>query len=427
MTPLPSLDRRRFLSSTSALAIGAALPGALSAREQDAKGEPVRIGVIGIGIRGRNLLRGSFLSNEGFRVVAVCDVDSNRRDDGKRLVDEHYEDADCAVFDDHRKLMARADIDAVVIATPDHWHANQILDACAAGKDVYCEKPLTLTLREGQIVIDAVRKEGVVFQTGSQQRSAYEHRFVTACELVRAGRIGRVLDVHVGVGDSPIPCDLPAEELEPGLDWDRWLGPAPARAYNAVLSPRGVHGHYPRWRDYREYAGGGLADMGAHHFDIAQWALRADEAGPVRFVPPQDPDARRGALAVYADGTRLTHGGPNGATFVGTDGLIHVDRGRLVSVPGKLLETPLEEGDERLPRNANHATNWLECIRARSHPICDVEVGARSAAVCQLFNLAYIHGRELTWNPAEWRFEGDDGANAWLDYERRAAYALPVV
>jgi predicted dehydrogenase len=385
----------------------------------------VRIGIVGFGIRGRNLLNGSFLKNAGFKVTAICDVDETRRLDGKRRVDEHYGDTLCSVELEHEKLIAREDVDAVVIATPDHWHTHQILDACAAGKDVYCEKPLTFTLRESQLVIEAVRRAGIVFQTGSQQRSEYGHRFVKAAEAVRAGRIGRVLNVNVGVGDSPVACDLPTEELEPGLDWDRWQGPAPSRGYNAILSPRGAHTHYPRWRDYREYAGGGLADMGAHHLDIAQWALGMDASGPVRVIPPSDPTAKRGAALVYANGVRLTHGGPNGATFIGETGLIAVDRGRISSVPDAILEWEPEEEAERLQRNEGHAADWLARIRDRGRPVCDVEVGARSAAICHLLNIAYWHRQELEWNPTTWRFEGNEAANEWLDYQRRDGYSLP--
>jgi len=417
----PRLDRRQVLAAGAALA-AAPLSFSLPARRAD----PLRIGVVGLGIRGRNLLGYSFLPNAGFRVVAVCDVDETRRLDGKRRVDEHYGDEACATTGLHTELIARDDVDAVVIATPDHWHTHQILDACTAQKDVYCEKPLTLTLREAQLVIEAVRKHGVVFQTGSQQRSEYGHRFVAASEAVRAGRIGRVLDVHVGVGDPPVWCDLPAEDPEPGLDWERWIGPAPRRAYNAILSPRGVHGHYPRWRSYREYAGGGLADMGAHHFDIAQWALGMDESGPVRVIPPADPAALRGAVLEYASGVRLTHGGPSGVTFTGTGGLIAVDRDRIASVPGSVLEwEPADE--QRLPRNAGHAADWLDRVHDRGRPVCHAEVGARSVAICHLMNIAYWHRRELEWDPANWRFVGDDDAQRWLDYERRAGYELPRV
>lgn len=402
-----------------------ALPSLWRGRALSAN-DRVQLAVIGMGIRGRNLLRGEFFPNDGFRVVAVCDVDKNRREHAKGLVDQHHGDTACAVFDDYREVMGRADVDAVVIATPDHWHALMVLAACRAAKDIYCEKPLTRTLLESRRLIDAVRKAGVVFQTGSQQRTEFGHRFVTACELIRSGRIGDVLTVHVGVGDPPRPCDLPEEELEPGLDWDRWLGPARERPYHSVLSPRGVHRHYPRWRDYRDFCGGPLADMGAHHFDIAHWALGMDESGPIQVLPPTDPAAKRGATLVYESGTRVVHGGPSGATFVGTEGVIHVDRGRISSVPDRLLTDPLGEDAPRLPRQPNHGQDWLEAIRSRSRPICDVEVGARSAAVNLLLCDAYEFRRPIRWDPDAWRFVDDDVANARLVDDGRAGYRMPA-
>jgi predicted dehydrogenase len=404
---------------------GASLALSPSSVPSFARGDdPVRIGIVGFGKRGQNLLNNYFKKNPGFSVTAICDVDENRRLAGKKVVDEQYGNDSCSVETTHEALMAREDVDAIVIATPDHWHTHQILDACAVGKDVYCEKPLTLTLRESQLVIDAVRRAGIVFQTGSQQRTLFDYRFVKAAEAVRAGKIGRVLNVHVGVGDSPTACDLPTDEAEPGLDWDRWLGPAPSRGYSEVLSPRGMPQKYPRWRDYHEYAGGRLADMGAHHFDIVQWALGMDESGPVRVIPPADPAAKRGAVLEYADGARLTHGGPSGATFIGEKGMITVDRGRLSSLPPSILDEDAVDEAQRLPREVGHAENWLAKIRDRGEPICGVEVGARSAAVCHLMNIAYRYRRELAWDPANWRFE-DEEANQWTDYERRAGYELP--
>lgn len=419
----PSLSRRHFLAFSGA----AAAAPALWLPRRRARNDKVQIGVIGMGIRGRNLLRSEFFPNEGFRVVAVCDVDRTRREHAKTLVDERQGSTDCMVFEDHRDLIQHPDVDAVVIATPDHWHAIQVLDACLAGKDIYCEKPLTRTLHEAKVLIDAVRKTGVVFQTGSQQRTEFGHRFVTACELVRNGRIGELLTVHVGVGDPPIACDLPAEDMEPGLDWDRWLGPAKARPYNSILSPRGVHGHYPKWRDYRDYCGGPLADMGAHHFDIAHWGLDADTSGPVEILPPADPAAKRGATLVYAGGIRVIHGGPNGTTFTGTDGVIHVDRGRLVSVPDKILQDELGEDALRLPRKPNHAQDWLDHIGTRTRPVCDVEVGARSAAVNLLLCEVYARRTPLAWDPTAWRFVGADAPNDILVDDGREGYRLPKV
>jgi predicted dehydrogenase len=419
----PPLSRRGFLALSGATAV---TPGLWMPRRRAAN-DKVQIGVIGMGIRGRNLLRGEFFPNDGFHVVAVCDVDTTRREHAKAMVDERQGSKDCMVFDDHRDLLQHPDVDAVVIATPDHWHAIQVLDACLAGKDIYCEKPLTRTLHESKTLIDAVRKTGVVFQTGSQQRTEFGHKFVTACELVRNGRIGDLLTVHVGVGNPPVACDLPAEEVEPGLDWDRWLGPAKARPYNSILSPRGVHGHYPKWRDYRDFCGGPLADMGAHHFDIAHWGIGADASGPVEILPPADPSAKRGATLVYAGGVRVVHGGPNGTTFTGTDGVIHVDRGRLVSVPDKILQEELGEDALRLPRKPNQAQDWLDHIGTRTRPICDVEVGARSAAVNLLLCEVYARRVPLAWDPTAWRFVGKDAPNDILVDDGRDGFRMPKV
>lgn len=429
MTDRPhDLTRRKFVAGGAA-AIAAPMmltgkPWAYAQQGDTAANDKINIGMIGTGIRGRNMLRNYFLRSDRFHVAAICDVDTTRREHYQHFIHEHYGNEDCAAYLDFHELLAREDLDAVVIATPDHWHANMIIHACNAGKDIYCEKPLTLSLHEGKTVIEAVRKHNIVFQTGSQQRTEFGHKFVRACELVRSGKIGRVMSVNVGVADPPKWCDLPEEEVEPGLDWDRWQGPVAARGYHSELSPRGVHNHYPRWRAYRDYCGGYLADMGAHHFDIAQWGLGKDGSGPVRVVPPQDPGQKRGAELVYADGVRLIHGGPSGTTFVGERGVLAVDRGRLHTVPKDILDTELGENDTTLPRHAGHANNWADCIASREDPICSVEVGAGSAAICQLMNIAYFLGKELAWDPENWRFD-DDEANALMDYERRAGYELP--
>ncbi len=422
------IDRRRFLAAAG---VGFVAPRRVLEIAADARGgvrpsDQIGLGIIGMGIRGRNLMHRAFLPDDGFRVLAVCDVDTSRRADAKARVDKHYGSDDCAAYLDYRGLLGRDDIDAVVIATPDHWHANQIMHACGAGKHIYCEKPLTLTLHEAKIVMDAVRETGCVFQTGSQQRTEFGHRFVTAAERVRSGILGHVHSVNVGVGKPPVPCTLGEEAAEPGLDWDRWIGPAPMRPYSSVLSPRGVHKRYPKWREYREYAGGGLADMGAHHFDIAQWALGQDGSGPISVAPPGSADAEAGAWLEYEGGTKVIHGGMSGCTFVGKEGVLHVDRGLLESIPGSILEADLPDGANALPRKKSHAADWLECIRNRGRPMCDAEVGARSVAVCHLLKLAYEHRRALTWDPQAWRF-ADDDANQWLDYERREGYELPAL
>jgi predicted dehydrogenase len=427
------ISRRRFLGGAAATA---AVPlivssSALGDEKRPAASERITLGFIGVGTQGRGLL-GGFLGQRDVQVQAVCDVDTNRRENARKIVEQRYapqmkkgQYRGCGVYSDYRQLLARKDIEAVVIATPDHWHAILVIEACRAGKDIYCEKPLSLTIHEARLMVEAVRRHKRVFQTGSQQRSDNEFRL--ACELVRNGRIGKVRTVNVNVGPPSRPCDLPEEKMEAGLDWDRWLGPAPRRAYNSVLSPRGVHSHFPNWRNYREYSGGMMTDWGAHHFDIAQWGLAMDDSGPVEIIPPKDPKAERGVRYVYANGVEMVHGPGGGVQFIGSNGEITVNRGRLSSKPERIIKEPIGEKDIHLYRSPGHQRDWLNCIRSRRMPICDVEIGARSVTVCHLGNLAYWNHRRLRWDPKAWRFVGDDGDNKWLDREHRAPYVLPKV
>lgn len=428
--------RRDFLKVSTTTVLTAPFIVPRSVLGQNAAIPPsnrITLGFIGMGIKNRQHLR-EFLKDFSVQVIAVCDVDTKRREHAKKMVEDRYSAEKksgryegCAAYNDFRKVLARDDIDAVVIATPDHWHAIPVIEACQAGKDIYCEKPLSLKIHEAKVMIDAVRKHKRIFQTGSQQRSEFGGKFRLACELIRNGRIGKLQHVTVGVGDPSKWCDLPEEKLEPGLDWNRWLGPAPKRPYNEILSPRGIHNHFPLWRNYREYSGGGMTDMGAHHFDIVQWALDADHSGPVEIIPPENPKAKRGVKMIYANGVVVEHGGPSGCVFYGTDGVISVDRGRLTSKPDAVVKEPLGLKDKRLFKSPGHKRNWINCIRSRKLPICDVETGARSVTVCHLGNLAYWNHRKLKWDPKNWKFIKDEEANTWLDYERRDPWQLPKV
>jgi predicted dehydrogenase len=424
-------SRRQFISGLGAFALAAPaiVPSSIfGAGKRPPPSGRINLGFIGVGIMARGHL-GSFLGYGETQVMAVCDVSAVRRDHAVQMVHKAYakqkesgEYKGCAGYVDFRELLDRADIDAVVIGTPDHWHAIPAILAARAGKDVYCEKPLSLTIAEARAMVNSARKNKIVFQTGSQQRTEFGGKFRLACELVRSGRIGRVRTIRVGVGDPPRPCDLPEEPLPEGIDWDRWLGPSPRRGFSAVLCPKEVHNHFPQWRAYSEFAGGGLADMGAHHFDIAQWALGMDESGPVEIVPPEPP-ARTGLRFKYANGVIMYHGGPSGVTFEGSDGTLYVDRDKMSSNPETILKEPLGERDVHLedPGN-NHKKNWLACIQSRKKPIADVEIGARTATVCHLANLGYQLRRTLHWNPAREKFLNDKEANAWIDRPRRAPW-----
>jgi len=393
--------------------------------------ERITLGFIGTGKMAGDYHLATLPRYDDTHTLAVCDVSEARRENAKKRVDAYEKRKNsayggCDMTDDFRKIIERDDIDAVVIATPEHWHTIPLLSACIAGKDVYCEKPLTLTLRESQLCVEAARKYKRVVQTGSQQRSSVFGPFRQACEIVRSGRLGRISKVTVGVGSSSKWCDLPEEEMEPGLNWDMWLGQAPVRPYNSALSPRGVHNHFPAWRAYREYAGGGLADMGAHHFDIAQWALDMDESGPVEVHPPEGPKAMTGAKLVYANGIEMFHGGPGGCTFTGTEGTMRIDRGHLSSDPEAIAKEPIADNEVHLFDSRDHHRNWLDCIKSRERPVAEVEVGARSVAVCQLLNLAYWNRKSYNYDPKNWCFDNETD-NQELDRERRDPWQLPVV
>jgi predicted dehydrogenase len=412
------VTRRSFLAASAAgLAAPLVLtPAARADREGQGPNGRINLGFIGIGMMGRGHL-GSFLGNRGGQVVACCDVHRGRLDDAVARVHRAYARErkagtyrGCASYNDFRELLGRRDIDAVVIATPDHWHAIPAILAARARKDIYCEKPLSLTLAEGRAMVRAARENDVVFQTGSQQRTEFNGNFRKAVEYVRSGRIGRVRRVRVGVGGPARACDLPAEQTPGDVDWNFWNGPSPERAYSHVLCPTGIHNHFPAWRDYKEYAGGALADMGAPHFDIAQWALDMDASGPTEIHPPATGNS--GLRFVYASGIEMIHGGPSGCTFEGTDGTIYVDRPVIRSTPETILQQPLGERDFHLPIvGTSHRQNWLDCVRSRRRPVADVEIGARSAAVCQLGNIGYWLRRDLRWDPSREEFVGDDEAN----------------
>lgn len=427
------MTRRQFLQTTSAAMIAAPMivpASALGRAGHAPPSERITVGFIGCGKMAFDFHLPTLLGFNDVQALAVCDVDTNRRQRAKGRVQEAYSKdnrgaKECAAYNDFRDVLNRKDIDAVVIVTPEHWHAIPIIEACKAGKDVYCEKPLTLTLAESKRCMEAVRKHKRVLQTGSQQRSNVFGNFREACEFIRSGRIGQVKTVTVGVPGPSRPCDLPEEAAEPGLDWNLWLGPAPLRPYNSALSPRGVHNHFPAWRSYREYSGGGHADMGAHHYDIAQWALDMDHSGPVEIIPPDDPKAEQGVKFIYANGVELTHGGPSGCVFTGTKGTLHIDRGVLTSDPPDLVKEPLSASEVHLFQSPGHHRNWVDCIRSRKPPICDVETGCRSVALVQLGNLAYWNHRRLKWDPQRWQFVDDKEANGWLDRERRDPWQLP--
>jgi predicted dehydrogenase len=427
-----SLSRRNFLRHTVLATSGAALVGGQPYLQTRAAAigtgvrEGVRVGVIAVGNQGRPLMLQNFRN-----VVAVCDVDRDRLAAAKKEIENRTE-RNCAAYVDYRRLLENRDVDAVIIATPDHWHALQTVHACEAGKDVYVEKPLTLVVNEGRVMVKVARREGRIVQTGSQQRS--DDRFRRACELVRSGRIGTLRTVRVGLPAVNFNAEPVADSQPPAeLDYDLWLGPAPWRPYNKNRV------HY-NFRFFWDYSGGQMTNWGAHHIDIAQWGLGMDNSGPVEIESLSAKFDERELVEVpleselvyrYANGVELfVSQGPDrrmGTVFEGDNGSIYVNRGRLESTPEEIVKTPLGPGDVRLYESKNHLDNWYESIKSRQLPICDVEIGHRSATVCHLGSVAMRLGTKIKWDPAKEQVEGDPKSAKLMSYAYRAPWKLPSV
>jgi len=396
---------------------------ALGAEGRNAANDRITLGFIGVGGMGSGHL-GSLVGHPQVQVLAVCDVFEPHRARAKETVDGRYGNTDCAAYNDFRELLDRDDIDAVVIATPDHWHTLISIYACEAGKDIYCEKPLTLTIEEGRALVNAVRRYGRVFQVGSQQRSDGNFRF--ACELVRSGRIGKVQTVRVFLPNGPTGGWEPDGDPPAGLDWNLFLGPAPYVPFNQAR----FLGNF-RW--FWDYSGGMMTDWGAHHFDIAQWGLGMDGSGPVEVegqgVPPADgiyeTYTRFEVRYRYANGVTMIATNPEqGVRFEGAEGWVQVWRGGMDADPKDLLQETLGPGDVHLYQSPGHHQDWLNCIRTRQRPICDVEIGHRSVSVCHIGNIAMRLGRKLQWDPEKEQFVGDEAANRWISKPYRAPWHL---
>ena len=420
-------SRRRFLQASAAiLSAPTIVPASVFAKPgQPAPSDRVVVGSIGTGDLGRrHHLNGKLLPNPRIQVAAVCDVDRCHRDQAALDVLNRNQQR-VGIYKDFRDLCDRKDIDAVLIAVPDHWHALAAIYAIEAGKDVYCEKPLSYTIEESQKMLEAARRYGTVFQTGSQQRS--DRRFRQACELVRNQKIGKLVrvDTHIGGIDSGTwqqPTTPPPE-----LDWNFWLGPAPYVDY----TPNRCHYQF-RW--FSDYSGGKMTDWGAHHNDIAQWGMGTDGSGPIKVkgkgtYHEKGPHDVPGSFEVeydYANGVKLfcSSDGENGVKFTGSDGWIFVNRRKIEASDPELLKIELGANDVHLEVSPDHHNNWLDCIQSRKRPICDVEIGHRSVTVCHLGNIAIRLGRELKWDPKAEHFIDDEQANLLLRRPMRAPWHL---
>ncbi len=427
MTERPSTTRRQFLKTSAAAAAAPTIvpATAFGKRNHPAPSDRVVVGSIGVGDLGRrHHLRNRLLPNKRIEVAAVCDVDRNHRNMAAQIAYERT-GRQVGIYRDFRDLCDRKDIDAVLIATPDHWHALTAICAMEAGKDVYCEKPLTLTIDEGKKMVETARRYGTVFQTGSQQRS--NRRFRHACELVRNKMIGDLVRVDTHIGTIGSGDWQPVTTPPPELDWNFWLGPAPYADY----APNRVHYQF-RW--FSDYSGGKMTDWGAHHNDIAQWGIGADGSGPVKVEGtgtfhengPHDVPGDFDVKYTYANGVELhCHGaGENGAKFTGTDGWVFVNRGKIECSNPELISDEFEFASDavRLYESHDHHENWLDCIASRERCICDVEIGHRSCTICHLGNIAIKLGRELHWDPKAEMFEGDEQANGMVRKPMRAPW-----
>ncbi|MGN6544394.1 MAG: Gfo/Idh/MocA family protein [Aureliella sp.] len=447
-------SRRRFLQGVAAAGSASILlPSAGRAFGfQSANDRPV-FATIGLRNQGWAITSKSFKFAD---FAALADVDSKVLGDNVAKV-EKAQGKKPDAYKDYRKVLERKDIDAVMIATPDHWHTKIAVEAMLAGKDVYCEKPLTLTIDEGKLIERIVKETGRVFQVGTMQRTESDQRFLKAIALIRDGRIGTVKKVTCSIDRMEASPPIPAVDVPESIDWDVWLGPAPKVPYRALPQMREGYGggvplysncHYS-FRNWHEYAGGKLTDWGAHHVDIACWALGATDTGPSKITPvdyklpveykdgyPTVDDRYNAAtqFTIRVDMPNdveliITSEGDNGILFEGTKGRFFVNRGKLTGKPvEELKENPLpEDAVEKVyggPASANHTANFIEGMKARKQPISDVWSHNRMLEICHLSNIAMRLGRALKWDPEKREIVGDDQANAFLKRENRKGFEI---
>jgi predicted dehydrogenase len=433
---MENYTRRKFLKTTVMGAAGlSVLP--LMKGCTTPPSDTLRLGFIGLGRQTMYLMNG-FHENSGLKIVAGADVYGRKRDRFEMLVRNFQEETEQTVeietTEDYTRILERDDIDIVVIATPDHWHAIQAIEACRAGKDVYLEKPVTFTIREGIELTRAVRENNTVLGVGSQQRS--DAFFQHAVNLVRNNRLGDLTKINAWVGPPPRPYDQPEEEVPADLNWDLWLGPNPFVHYNPdlnppiTLDPPQNEQFWGGWRWYKETGGGFMTDWGAHNFDIVQWALDKDNSGPVEIIPGGH-DGSEYVRFVYEGGLVManepfTEDENFGVRFASDDAWIEVHRGQFRASDDSLM--PPEDEDieaEGYETASPHLVDFLKCVKERRDPIAPVEAGHRSNTVGVLGNIATHLNRPLRWNPAEQRFVNDAEADQWLHRQYREGYRLP--
>lgn len=462
MHPSKRQFTRREFARLSLLGAGAiALPNIIPARlfGADAPSNKINILQIGCGRIGLSMDLPGIIRDDRVRVIAVCDVDSIRAADAKRVVEELYAkrgvQIEVATYGDYHEALQRSDIDAVSISTPDHWHAQPVVEAALAGKDIYVQKPLTMTLREGRVVSDVVRGKNRAFQIGSQQRS--DPNFRRACEYVRNGRLGKLHTVKIGLPTDPSGSVEPEMPVPSNLNYDMWLGPTPLAPYTQKRVHRqadtfeGRYSERPGWLRIDAYCLGMITGWGAHHVDIAHWGMGTEHTGPVSIdaraeFPKEGLWNVHGPYHVetrYANGTTLVIDNelPNGIRFEGTDGWLFVTRRAervtssdpatgsgepLIASTPDILTTPLGEKELRLHASAgdDHHRDWIDSIVSRQPAVTTPEAAHRSTSACIVSWIGMKLGRKLTWDPQAERFANDDEANAMLARTERAPYGI---
>lgn len=456
------VSRRRFLASAGKGVVASAVVGGFpaivpaSVFGSTSPGNRINVGAIGTGRISRGHDLPGIWKHDGARVMAVCDLDSRRMEDAKTLVNGHYAKKTGTAYDGvtgytkYQELLANKDVDAVVISTPDHWHCRIAIDAVEAGKDVYLQKPASLTIAEGRALSNAVHRTGRIFQIGSQQRSAAQFRY--AAELVLNGRIGQLKTVEVGLPGDPAGEVEPEMPVPKNLDYEVWLGSTPVVYYTEKRVHPQVGYDRPGWLRCEQFGAGMITGWGAHHLDSAHWAMGTEYTGPVEIWGSAEFPTRglwdvHGTFkteALYANGVRMTVSGefPNGIKFEGTEGWIFVSRGSeqvtssdpvaklkdakaLSASDPKIITSVIGPDEINLPRSTDHHGNWLEAVKSRKPPIAPAEVAHRSCSACLLHHIAMKVKRKLYWDPVRERFKNDDEANAMRSRPERWPYGIP--
>jgi hypothetical protein len=401
----PVRNRRAFLAKTSLGGIAPLfIPSSALGRDGfTAPSERIVMAVIGTGGRGTSDMQ-AFMKFPQVQLAAVCDPVVSHRNNAKEIVHRHHKSNDCQDYRDFREVLDRQDIDAVLIGTPDHWHAVITIAACQAGKDVFCEKPESLTVRQGRAMVHAARLFGRIVSGGSQR---VLDDYGDTPRLVRGGALGEVKEVFVSCGDPSGECFLPAEEIPPGVDWDLWLGPAPWRPFHSSL----LKGQF---RPYRDYSGGGMTDWGAHRFGAAMFATGLHRTGPAEIIPPTKDGDRPYLTYVFANGLKMYRGGTDNISYHGTEG----------SIPGNHPAMLSRIELEGYKGTGGIFGDFLHCVKTRELPFRDIEIAHRAVTVCHLGNIAYWLGRPLKWDPVREEILNDPEASRWLDRPMRGPWTL---